>query len=120
MTRMLRSPAGLLLLAFMVLDIAIWIYTETAGSRLNAGTDITAQQLFWTALDALLVWRAWRGSRMAWGALLVINIIVLALLVLGGWGAYAMGLRAFIAVQTVLLLAPAVREHVRQGQQPAS
>ncbi|MGO8961106.1 MAG: hypothetical protein ACLQFR_27620 [Streptosporangiaceae bacterium] len=36
MTRLLRKDAGPLLVAFMVLDIAIWVYTETAGSRINA------------------------------------------------------------------------------------
>jgi hypothetical protein len=115
-----RSRAGLLLIGFLLLDAAIWAYIETAGARLNAGTDVTVQQFLWTALGVFLVWRAWRGSRIAWGALLVINVAVLALLLLGltrSWNAYASGLWVLVIAQTLILLAPAVRRHLRQGHQ---
>lgn len=85
--------------------MAIFAYTETAASRLNSGTDLTAQQVAWTALDAFLVWRVWRGGRMAWGVLLVINLIVLAQMLFGGWTAYASALWVFVIAQTLILLA---------------
>lgn len=119
MTRIWRSTA-LLLLAFMALDMAVLIYMATAGARLNAGTYLSGQQFAWTVLDAFLVWRVWRGERWAWTVLLVISIVVLAELVLGlhwSWSAYAAGLWVFDIAQLLILLAPAVRHHVRQGQQ---
>ena len=69
-------------------------------------------------LDAFLVWRVWRGERWAWTVLLVMSIVVLAELVLGlhwSWSEYATGL--FDIAQLLILLSPAVRHHLRQGQQ---
>jgi hypothetical protein len=68
MTRIWRQDVRVLLAAFMVLDVAIWVYTETAGSAINAHIDLTAQQATWTAIGAFLCWRVWRGGRMAWAA----------------------------------------------------
>jgi hypothetical protein len=118
MTRMWRTGAGPLLVGFMLLDVAIFAYTETAGARINAHFDLTAQQTGWTVLDAFLVWRVWRGGRAAWAVLFGLNLIALALLVAGAWSAYASALWAFGIAQIVILLTPAVRHHVRQGQQP--
>ncbi len=118
MARLWRTNAGLLLIAFMLLDIAIWAYTETAGSRINAHIDLTAQQVAWTALDAFLVWRVWHGGRLAWAVLLGLNILPFALMLFGGaWSAYASALYVFVIAQILILLTPAVRDHVSRGQQ---
>jgi hypothetical protein len=121
MARLWRADAGPLLIAFMALDLAIWIYTGTAGARLNAGHDLTAQEALWTALDGFLVWRVWRGGRVSWAILLVLGIVPLAQMTLGGgWTAYGSGLAAFMVAQICILLAPAVRHQVvGEGRQPS-
>src|SRR5215469_11039001 len=97
MTGIFRTRAGLLLTAFMLIDLAMWAYTETAGSRLNAGTNLTGQQFAWTALDVFLVWRVWRGGRAAWSFLLGVNVLILVMMVLAGGGnVYAIVLYLFV------------------------
>jgi hypothetical protein len=121
MSRLWRNDPGLLLIAFMLIDLGIWTYVETAGSRLNAYTNITAQQLGWTAIDAFLLWRVWRGSRVAWFLLLLVNVAVLVQMGIGGdWNAYEIGLEAFLLVQVLILVAPAVRRLGSRCEQPAS
>ncbi len=119
MSRLWRKNAGALLIAFMVLDIALWAYTATAGATINSHINLTAQQGGWTITDAFFAWRVWRGSRIAWVVLLALNVLVLLLMLFGAvsWSAYDTGLWAFLIAQTVVLLAPAVRNQVRQGQQ---
>lgn len=118
MTRLLRDRAGRLLAAFLVLDVAIWVYTATAGSRLNAGTEVNPQQFLWTAVGLFLVWRVWRGSRIAWALLLGINLLVVAELFfgLGRLSVYVSGLWVCIVAQLVVLLAPAIRHHLSRTQ----
>jgi len=120
MARAWRRGAGPLLIAFLVLDLAIFVYTETAGAKLNSHIDLTAQQVAWTVLDIFLVWRVWRGGRISWGILLVINIFVLAAMLFGAQflTAYATVLGALVVAQTAILVAPAVRHRVSLSQQP--
>jgi hypothetical protein len=52
-----------------------------------------------------------------WAVLVGLNILVLALMLAGGsFTAYARGLWVFVIAQVVILLTPAVRHRVRQGQ----
>ncbi len=74
MTRLWREDAGPLLVLFLVLDIAILVYGQTAGARYNSHIDFAGQQVAWMAIDAFLVWRIWRGGRLAWGILLALSI----------------------------------------------
>jgi hypothetical protein len=67
MPRIWRQHARVLLLAFTLLNVAIWIYTETAGSAINAHIDLTAQQATWSAIGAFLCCRVWRGAAVASG-----------------------------------------------------
>jgi hypothetical protein len=112
MGRLRRTNARSLLIAFMVLDLGLCAYVETAGAQINAHTDSAQQQVAWLLIDAFLVWRVWRGGRIAWAILLVLNVIDLALLLVGSvsWTAYEAGLAAFVIAQTVILLTPAVRQ----------
>jgi hypothetical protein len=118
MGRVLRTPAGLLLVAFTLINIAFWIYTETAGSKLNAGTDVTAQQFAWTVVDAFLAWQVWRGRFWAWTVLLASTVLPLILSFIGGvFSTYAGGLVVFLVAQLVILLTPAVRNRASRGPQ---
>jgi hypothetical protein len=118
MTRIWHKDAGPLLIAFLLIDVAIFAYTETIGARLNSGTDLTAQQVGWAVLDAFLSWRIWRGGRMAWSVLFGINILILALMLTAqaAWSDYASVLYVFVTAQILILLTPAVRHHASRGQ----
>jgi hypothetical protein len=117
MARTPRRNVGLLLVIFMLIDIAIWLYTATAGAQLNAHIDLTAQQAGWTIIDGALVWRVWRGARWAWLLLIAMNAALLAELLIGGaWTFYVIALYAFLINQLLILLNPAVRHHVHRGQ----
>jgi hypothetical protein len=97
MARTPRRNVGLLLVIFMLIDIAIWLYTATAGAQLNAHIDLTAQQAGWTIIDGALVWRVWRGARWAWLLLIAMNAALLAELLIGGaWTFYVIALYAFL------------------------
>jgi hypothetical protein len=111
-----RISAGWLLIAWLLLDLTILVFTQTAGARLNSGH--IGQQVAWTAIDVFLVWRVWRGGRIAWGLLLALDVIPLAMMVaghVGPWGAYDDGLFLFALAQTLILLTPAVRHHVSRS-----
>jgi hypothetical protein len=116
MVRAWRQQAGALLVAFMVLDLLTFIYTRTAEASLNAGQPV-AGQLLWLALDGFLAWRIWRHGRVAWAVLLALTAILLLLIVLGSvwpWSPHVLGFLAILAAQTMLLISPAIRMHVRQ------
>jgi hypothetical protein len=120
MARLWRTAAGRLLIAYLLLDLVLAVFTETAGARYTPHIDLVDQQIVWTALDAFLLWRVWRGGRVAWAVLLVLDIYGLAVMVLGrvgSWSAYAGFLCALVVTQTLIVLAPAVRHHVSRGQQ---
>jgi hypothetical protein len=116
---MRRATAGRLLIGWLLIDLALFVYTQTAGAHYNSGSEAN-QQIAWTALDAFLVWRVWRGGRIAWGLLIAMDVIPLAMMLLGGvgpWRAYDSVLYVFVIAQLVILLTPAVRHHVSRGQQ---
>lgn len=115
MGRAWRRQADWLLVAVVVLDGLTFVYTRTAGASLNASQPV-AGQLFGLALDGLLVWRIWRRGRIAWTVLLILTGLTLVLILLGAvwpFSPYLLGLLAVIVTQTVLLLSPAVRDHIR-------
>jgi hypothetical protein len=119
MTRIWRHDARVLLIAFLVLDIALVVYTQTAGAAVNGhNAGLASQQAGWTLLDAFLVGRVWRGGRIAWAVLLVLNLILLAMLLLlaPAWTAYDAPLIVFLAAQLLVLVAPAVRHHLGRAQ----
>jgi hypothetical protein len=111
-----RISAGWLLIAWLLLDLTILVFTQTAGARLNSGH--MGQQVAWTSIDAFLVWRVWRGGRIAWGLLIAVDVIPLAQMLAGHagpWGAYDGMLFLFALAQILILLTPAVRRHVSRS-----
>ena len=115
MVRAWRQQAGSLLITFMVLDALGVVYMRTAGASSNAGQPI-AGQLVWLALDSFLAWRIWRRGRRARDVLLGFRGAVLLLLVIPAvWlrPPYLLGALAIIAAQAMLLVSPAIRDHVR-------
>jgi hypothetical protein len=117
MARVRRGGVGLLLLSFMLIDVAIWLYTSTAGAQLNSHIDLGAQQAGWTIIDAALVWRVWGGARWAWLLLILLDVVPLAELLIGGVrNFYVLVLYAFLINQILILLTPAVRHHVHPGE----
>jgi hypothetical protein len=116
-----RTTAGRLLLGYLLLDVATSVYICTAGAHLNAGHDVAAQQVSWLAVDTVLLWLIWRAGRLgqvAWGILLGFLLISLIVLLAGmlTFTAYLAGIIVLVAIQAAILLAPAVRRHIR-GQQ---
>jgi hypothetical protein len=110
-----RQQASWLLITFMVLDVLGVVYTRTAGASLNAGQPITGQ-LIWLALDSLLAWRIWRHGRLAQIVLLILRASLLLLVVISAgwpWPPYLLGVLAITSAQTMLLVSPAIRDHVR-------
>lgn len=118
MVRIWRSAAGTLLFLFMLIDLATFVVAQTVGARLNAGSGQAGQQVAWTAVDAFLVWRIWRGGNWAWAVLLVISVLPLVMLLAAAifpLDAYILALGAFGVAQVAILLSPAVRHHIRLG-----
>jgi hypothetical protein len=118
MIRLWRDQAGVLLIAFIALDVLIFTATRTVGASLNAAQPVTGQ-LIGLALDALLVWRIWRGGRVAWTVLLILTAGLLLLVVMAAawpWSGELVVMLAVLASQTVILLSPAVRGHLRPGR----
>jgi hypothetical protein len=112
-----RMSAGPLLITWLLLDLALLVFTKTAGARYNPAS-MMDQQTAWTAIDAFLVWRVWRGGRVAWALLLGICVVPLVLMMLGHvgpWGAYDGGLFILGVAQVLILLTPAVRHHVSRS-----
>jgi hypothetical protein len=110
-----RQQAGTLLIIFVILATLTSIYgaVSPVGSTTN---DPITGAVMWFALDGFLSWRIWRhrskGARdflLAWyglSLLLVIRAVV-------RWSPYLLGAWALIVVQFVLLVSPAIRNHVR-------
>jgi hypothetical protein len=118
MSRLWRQQAGTLLLAFITLDVFTLAAMRTVGASLNAGQPATGQ-LIGLALDGFLVWRIWRGGRVAWTVLLVLTAGLLLLLILAAawpWSAYLLVMLAILGAQTIILLSPAVRGHLPAGR----
>jgi hypothetical protein len=104
-----------MLTAFVLLNAVIVTYTRTVGASPNSHPPLGAQ-LLWLALDTWLAWRVWHGGRTAWGVLVALSAVALITILLGAvwpWGPYLTGLVLLLAVQTLLLLSPPVRHHVR-------
>jgi hypothetical protein len=121
MIRAWRQQPGTLILAFAVLDALAFAVTRPA--RQYASHVPITDQLIWLAIDGLLAWGIWRHSRAAWATLTVLTAIPL----LGSlaaavdardwsWPAYGQALAAILTAQTVLLLSPAIRSHVRTAR----
>lgn len=73
-------------------------------------------QFFWLVVDALLVWRMYRGSSFAWAISLLLSLlgIVLFVLLLGDLATFFL-LIEVVALLAILLSRP-VRDHVaRRG-----
>lgn len=103
-----------MLIAFMGLDALITIYGAAGASR-HAGYALSGA-LLWLAFDSVLTWRTWRHrSGGARDTLLGFRMLGLLVLILAVWklSPYLLGFWALIAAETVLLVSPAVRDHVR-------
>jgi hypothetical protein len=118
MIRAWRQQPGTLLIAFAVLDALTFAVTRPAAPY--ARHVPIAGQLAWLAIDGLLAWRVWRGSRGAWAVLLVLTALpLLGSLVAAvsawywSWPAYGQALAVIVTAQTMLLISPAIRDHVR-------
>jgi hypothetical protein len=118
MIRLWREQTRMLLIAFIALDALILAATRTAGAGLNAGQPI-AGELIGFAIDGLLVWRIWRRGRVAWTVLLIFTAGLLLLAFLGAarpWSAELIAMLAILGAQTIILLSPAIRGHLRPGR----
>jgi hypothetical protein len=90
------------------------VYTRTVGASENAGNPVGGQ-LLWVALEAFLVFRIWRGGRVAWGvlvALLLVGVAVPVLLLPADAVGYLGPIVAATGLQCLVLLSPPVRAHV--------
>jgi len=119
MAEIWRSRAGLLLVAFVLLDAVIVIYTRTIGASPNSHQPLGVQ-LLWFAVDSWLAWRVWHRGRTAWGVLVALSAVALLAILVAAvwpWGPYLTGLVLLLAVQILLLLSSPVRRHIRR---PAS
>jgi hypothetical protein len=110
----------MLIVAFAVLDVLTFVVTRPAEQY--ASHVPIADQLVWLALDSLLAWCLWRRSRAAWAILLVITAFPLlgslvAMFAVWSWPAYGQALAAIVAAQTMLLISPAIRDHIRANHQ---
>jgi hypothetical protein len=117
----LRRP-GALLITFIVTDVVIMLYTNTAGASINARQHELALQAAFTVLDVILVWLVWRGGlsgRIAWTLLLVEVFFTLGAMIFGNaFTAYDSALYVFFAAEAAILLTPAVRQHLRDQREP--
>jgi hypothetical protein len=118
------SQAGRLLVAYLLLDVVIMIYSSTAGARLNAGQDVLGEQAGWTAADVLLCWLAWRAGKLALTAwvVLLFGVVVPLLQLLIGMATFTLYIGGFFVIlilQAAALLTPPVRHHVSRGHQSA-
>lgn len=116
MVRIWRSRAGLLLTAFVLLNVVIVTYTHTVGASPDSHQPLGAQ-LLWLVLDTWLAWRVWHRGRAAWGVLVALSaltLLTILLLAAWPWGPYLTGLVLLLALQTLLLLSPPVRHHIRR------
>ncbi|MEQ4210309.1 hypothetical protein ABN028_28840 [Actinopolymorpha sp. B17G11] len=119
--RVWKGSPGPLLVAYVMLDLLLLIYTRTVGADVNEGNPV-AEQVFWALVSAGLTWLVWRRSRLAWGIQVVLSAWMLAVLALGAdiVNAYLVTLLVVIATQMTALLSPAVRKHVRTTRMPDS
>jgi len=72
--------------------------------------------IFWTALEMFLLWRIWRGGKVAWVVLVLLDAAAVGVLVLGQawpWDWSGTGLLAIVAAQLIMLVSPAVRHHLQ-------
>jgi hypothetical protein len=103
----------------MVLDV-LGVVCARSAEALNAGQPVT-DELLWLALGGFLAWRVWRHGRMAWVVLLILTAAFLPLVPASPAWPFPLdlvGIFAIPAAQTVLLLSPAIRRHVRAKSQP--
>jgi hypothetical protein len=103
MGRMRRSSAIVLLVAYLAITVAIFASARSAVARTTELDAATA------ALDLVLVWFVWRGSRAAWTIAISLWFIVLALLVTGSPAWRTALMIVFTALQLTLLVGPALR-----------
>jgi hypothetical protein len=120
MIRAWRQQPGTLIVAFALLDVLTFAVTRPA-EQYASHVPIT-DQLFWLAFDGLLAWRLWRRSRAAWAILLILTPFPLigslvATPAVWSWPTYGQALAAIVAVQTMLLISPAIRDHIRTSQE---
>jgi hypothetical protein len=148
MLRIWRSGAGALLWSYLLLAVLELAYIRHVGSRLNAGMGVNigfetvggTRQAGWLAgfaLEAFLIWRVWRGSVLAWVALLALTgwsvLIWGAAFVVqlhgesgmighetGNASPYLLGLVGFSVAGLVLLTSPAIRARTPSAQRPVA
>jgi hypothetical protein len=111
MRRVRMSSAGSLIHAWLALNLGVLIYLMWGNG--NSGL---AEPLIWYEGCCFLLWRVWRGSRIAWTLLLVMNSLGLIVLLSGSLWPWALSvtlLMAVFATQLAILASPAVRRRLR-------
>jgi hypothetical protein len=99
----------------IALSVLTLLYTRTVGAAENAGNPVGGQ-LAWVVLETFLVLRVWRGGQIAWGvlvALLLVGVATPVFLLPADAVGYLGPIVAATGLQCLVLLSPAVREHVR-------
>jgi hypothetical protein len=115
MIRAWRQQPGILIIAFELLDVLTFAVTRPA-EQYASHVPITGQ-LFWLAFDGLLAWLLWRRRRAAWVILLILTpfpliVSLVAAPAVWSWPAYGQALAVIVAIQTMLLISPAIRHHI--------
>jgi hypothetical protein len=113
MSRIWRGDVRLLLAVAAALEVLLVVYTRTAGAALNAHQPL-GPQVAETGFGLFLLWRVWRGGRIAWLVMVVMDALLLVATAAGvtAVGPYLAGLWGYVAVQLAVLLSPAVRRQV--------
>ncbi len=80
MARVWRQGSAELIMGCLTLELFLFAYQlygdSAAGSQLG-------KLIFWLAVDILLLWRIWRGGRVSWTILVILDAFALAELLLG-------------------------------------
>ena len=116
-----RSGRGIMLLVFAGLEALAVVSGYAYEARIHAIFNpkwTLVVQVPSLAVYGFLIWRTWRGGRIAWGllALLTAGIMTDSLvgLVASPRSLYSMWLAAVLVAQFIVLMSPAGRRRPRQ------
>lgn len=112
--RVWQNQAGTLLVLYIVLDqlpfVIMGLQRDTQDNPMQHAVGLFA-------LDSFLAWRIWRGGRISWVILLLINLVDLFSLMFatgpfGSWTLSPYLVTLVLAGEFTLLLSPAIRHRL--------